>query len=231
MVPVLTFPASFSSESFQDLEAHLKIFLRKAKRRAGADDEPPTRAASRCWRTACIQQLGNGSKELCWSEGFGEEDAVWNALGGPVRRTIASHINDRQLRLDFSGAPCDIPTGQLAASEIDVGSQRAELGTLSVKQFNSLLRRRSTRYLVPTSAQGFLGQRPDEVVIFNDQNNEQVFQDTPSAGIAALRGGKCRSAKWFLSMAKTEQNCSQSTNAVAAPTSLQFCGNAATGEI
>jgi hypothetical protein len=35
----LTFPASMSPASYQDLEDHLKIFMRKAKRRAQTDDE------------------------------------------------------------------------------------------------------------------------------------------------------------------------------------------------
>jgi hypothetical protein len=35
----LTFPAALSADSYQDLEDHLKIFMRKAKRRADKDEE------------------------------------------------------------------------------------------------------------------------------------------------------------------------------------------------
>jgi hypothetical protein len=35
----LTFPASLSGTSYQDLSDHLELFLRKAKRRAAAEQE------------------------------------------------------------------------------------------------------------------------------------------------------------------------------------------------
>jgi len=39
---VLTFPSEMSAESYEDLEAYLKLFLKKAKRRSGAPDASST---------------------------------------------------------------------------------------------------------------------------------------------------------------------------------------------
>ena len=51
----VTFPAAFSSESYKDLEDHLKIFLRKAKRRAGGDDEAANQGGA--WRFAMALRM------------------------------------------------------------------------------------------------------------------------------------------------------------------------------
>ncbi len=70
----LTFPADLSSESYEDLEAHLQLILRKAKRRSGFRGSrprrllvrsgqkmtrPPTEAAKR--ETPAIREEGLGS--------------------------------------------------------------------------------------------------------------------------------------------------------------------------
>jgi hypothetical protein len=61
------------------------------------------------YRRLGVQKLGNGSDKLRWRKWLGQKDAVRNALSGPFISVGTGNIDDRQIRVDRSGAPGNIP--------------------------------------------------------------------------------------------------------------------------
>ena len=79
-------------------------------------------AASHCCRAA-IQKPRNGRYDPRWRERLFQKDAVGHTARGPLIRSRAGHVNDRERRVDFPDLSCDIPTAQ-PALQVNIGNKR-----------------------------------------------------------------------------------------------------------
>src|ERR1700722_15440652 len=92
--------------------------------------------ARRCdWR-AGVKELRNGGDKLRWRERLSQHNAVWDALGCPIVRIFAAHINNGKTRVDLSGGSGNIPAVDPASPKINIGHQRPIFSIGRVKQLH-----------------------------------------------------------------------------------------------
>jgi hypothetical protein len=65
------------------------------------------------WRNL-IEKLGNGRDDLSRRERLLQEDAIGNAMGGPLIGSRARHVNDWDFRVEFSGTLGNVPSREHA---------------------------------------------------------------------------------------------------------------------
>jgi len=156
---------------------HAERLVPNAVRSDFASGGPMARIESlrRGW-CAGIQQLGNGGDELRRREGLGEKDAIGNSLRRPFVGAVAGHVDDRQIRLVLPRMPGDGPAIPRVLAKIDVGHERPEIGVCGVKQANRLFARGRYRCLESAICKGFLDHALYQLIVFDDQDHNLVFQ-------------------------------------------------------
>ncbi len=126
-----------------------------------------------------FQQLGNGAvPSLRRREGLGEKDADWELPSKAIRRRCRRSCRRSANPACFcSRMPGDGPAISCVLAKIDVGHERPELGVCGVKQADRLLRPR-TLSLSRRSAicKGFLDHALYQLIVFDDQDHNLVFQ-------------------------------------------------------
>ena len=74
---------------------------------------------------------------------------------------------------------CDFPSIHLVSPETNVRYQRSVFAIGSVKQLHSTLTGYCDGYLEPSIRKGIFDDTLNEIIVFNDQDNKEVFQAHP----------------------------------------------------
>jgi hypothetical protein len=143
---------------------------------------------------ACIEKLGNGSDELSGRERLCQHDAVGDSPGCPIVSVFSAHVNDRKVRVDFSGMLGDIPPVEFSPTEIDVRDERPVFAFGGVKQLDGIFAGRRDDGLESALAQAVFDDVLNKPVVFHDQDKQLVFHwgtsGAPQYERAGTRGGE-----------------------------------------
>src|SRR3546814_8987445 len=77
-------------------------------------------------RSAGVEQLRNRRDDLADRKGFGDQHAVGDAVRCPVMAARTRHIDDRDIRREFTSASCDVPTGQFLRCKVHIGDDPSD---------------------------------------------------------------------------------------------------------
>ena len=122
-----------------------------------------------------VQELRDGGHELCRRKRLFEQDAVGDAMRGPLIGSRPRHIDDGKSRVYFPDLPCQFPTVQFAI-DVDVGHERSISDHSAPEHRERFVSRCRHGEIEARIAQGMPDQVLQDLLVFDEKNDRQFVQ-------------------------------------------------------